>query len=1250
MTDPSLIAAAPTSSAFVRANAGSGKTHILVTRLVRLLLAGNEPEKLLCLTYTRSAAAEMKNRLFQLLSQWALYSDVELSAAIFERLGITPDAALLPKARVLFARALETPGGLKVQTIHAFCESLLKRFPLEAGVPPQFELLDASATEVVQARLALRLLHDAPLQKRASQELNPPELRDALALITRELNQEDMMLLVRDIVAHRGDFVPKTLNKIARALTIRLDEKTGAPLIQPEDIINDFSKAHKEQGRDVLHWLADVTAKTDLVRAQQLQDWLGGIENIESDAQDTRSAWHYLVGFFLDSKGLPRNNILTKSYMKAHSDWEAPLQEWQEEFVGVHKAYLAAHTYQMTAAVYCFATHFLQDYAREKQRLSRLDYDDLIECTHTLLRGRAHTAWVLYKIDQGLTHILVDEAQDTSPSQWRVIASLVEEFFAGAGAEIKTGGQNQMRTIFAVGDEKQSIFSFQGADPAAFDKQFIQFKTQIEAAAETLHDVPLVKSWRSAPAILEFVDKVFIGKEKALGQGKNSIHHVAHRSEAYGLVELWQAALTPATPADAAPIWQQATDGVAQAATQTGRLITADKIADKIATLMREGYRPSDVLILVRKRDAFVDDMMRALKRRAIAVSGADRMILTDQIIIMDLMALAEFACTPHDDLNLACFLRSPFGGVSEEALFELAHYRSDNQTLWHALEAAGKGEAAQTTNSAASFAPAIKMAYERCHWALAQIDFKSPFDFFTSFLSMQFGGTSNPHSNPQSTPHSEAIGRLGTQIDDPIGEFLRECLAYEAQHPPTMQGFLHNIRQGAQAIKRDMEEGGAVVRIMTIHGAKGLEAPIVFLPDTCAASSGTAGRNAPLLKVKDMPPLWRMAQPQQDVFGLALRGAEKEAAQEESQRLLYVALTRACDRLYIGGYMGKGRKNIPEDSWYQQIADTLQKSQYEIDSNGEKVWRLQDTHNEANNKKEILDDKTEAETETGAPYDLPAWAHQKVAPLSEEQAATYFGGVWQAPSNMGANLGANVESGRPDKNDKDANTDDTTTIDSSEMLYPLALEDNKTDDLATLFLRGTLTHKLLEILPDYEAVQWPQKAQAIMAHYAASHEEAFEAAEQKAIISEVMVILQNPEFAFVFGVGSRAEVPICGKLMRANGKPLYLNGQIDRYCETDEAIVLIDYKSGSLNRAHDSDPLNKAHDSASLNKAHDSAGHLLGQYHRQMACYRALVAATQKADSAKPIRCGLLSVRGAHLEMIDDTILDAALTSLLGT
>ena len=1131
---PAFQASDPQYSAWVAANAGSGKTFVLVTRLVRLMLSGVAPEKLLCLTYTRSAAAEMQDRLFTLLAEWALLDDAALHKAIGERLGTPDEDHDLPLARMLFARALETPGGLRVQTIHSFCESLLKRFPLEAGLSPQFDLLDEQDAQDLQAQIIRRLLsRDDDIA-----------LRSALDALTRQLSEPDLDKLARTILSQRDQFdaarQTENLKQLAQSSGLgHLDAQAR----DPASIANTHMQEYAPLASSLANWLAASEQKTNQQRGHDLGQFIAAMEK-----HQLPQAWAALSQVFLTSEGLARKSLVTKTYAEEQPKLAADLVRWSEQFDEVMAQYRASFAYQMTHALYVFAENLIQDYAAMKDQRGVLDYDDLISCTNQMLSQKRAAAWVLFKIDNGLEHILVDEAQDTSPAQWRVIRALADEFFAGETANPK------QRTIFAVGDEKQSIFSFQGADPAGFNAQYEHFNAQVSDIGGAVNYVRLLNSWRSAPQVLQVVDQLFSTAETARGLSAAGAptEHIALRDKATGYVALWEA--EQSTPISGAGEAGELTDMLSLDLPETTRQKLARRIADKIAAWQADAacdIRPGDILILVRKRDDFVDDMIRALDRRNIRVAGADRMVLLEQIAIMDLMAAAEFALNPNDDLTLACFLRSPLGGLDETALFDLAYGRSGS--LWSALTAA----------VAAGGDDKLKVAHQRLSWLLGQVDYLRPYDYFAQLLSTQNG-------------HALLRGRLGTEIDDAIGEFLRLALVFESRHVASMQGFLHFLRQGQQTIKRDMENRQDAVRIMTVHGAKGLEAPIVFLPDTCSRPGGGTQRGVVQMG-QQKTPFWRANKKMRESYGQAQEENAMQSEQDESKRLLYVALTRARDRLYIGGYLNKRAKTPPKGSWYQMIADELQKDKNLGEDMGRPIWSLGD-------EQKAMPERKINEQPSVDPGPAPTWVGEKIS--QQEARENILAEKIFAPSTV-ASSSANAMSDR---------------VDNGEAM-----------------LAGHISHSLFEHLPTVPEAQRAAAAQA----YVARHGQSLALNMQEKIITNVLEIMADAQMAELFAPHSRAEAPIAGFLTRGDGTQMQFHGQIDRYVETDEAIYLVDFKTGSV----------------------PDADNIADAYVLQMAVYQALM---QGVRGGKPIRCGLVWTQACRVDWLDDKRLAISLANML--
>ena len=1146
----------PNASAWVGANAGSGKTYVLVSRLVRLMLDGVAPERLLCLTYTRSAAAEMQDRLFTLLADWALMEDAKLRAEISARLG--PDVELedLSRARILFARALETPGGLRVQTIHGFSESLLKRFPLEAGLSPQFELLDEQDAQEIQQAIVARALVGSPLGGASEATLEAGDLTASMARLTRALSEPDLAALGRDIIARRGFLNPSAQTKNLQDLAKHLD--LSLPLQEPETALEALARAHKKPAKAMLAWLAEGSSE-DIKKSQGLARWLEAL-----DTQTPRAAWALLAPIFLTKDGDLRKRLATKKRLEAAPDLAAHMADMAEAVVDLRATLNAIATYQMTQAVYHFAAFLVTAYEAEKRRRGVLDYDDLIGVTNHLLTGTRAAQWVLFKIDTGLEHILVDEAQDTSPAQWRVIRALADEFFVGDSE------REIARTLFAVGDEKQSIFSFQGADPTQFDAQFQHFKRAIDEINGQLTYVPLTVSRRSTPQVLKFVDLVFATPERRAGVSAqdHAVEHKAFRAGEPGHVELWPVEVPPEPEEDLDP-WATPEKGAQEAS--TGPAILAERMSAKIAELLddkTQNISAGDILILVRTRSGFVEEMTRALKSRQIAVAGADRMVLLEQIAIMDILAALDVTLNREDDLSLAIVLRSPLGGLSEEALYELARPR--NQSLWQALETAARAPSAPSD---------IKAAYGRLIWLQNHMDKLAPYELLAQFLGEQQG-------------HKLLSARLGSQIDDPIGELLRLALAYETRHAASVQGFVHWLRQGQQEIKRDMEGAGSAVRIMTVHGAKGLEAPIVFLPDTCRAPAKRGGQVNRLQFNAERLPLWRASKALQEPYGAEQVARQEILAKQEEKRLLYVALTRARDRLYIGGWLGKRQKAPPSDSWYDMMESGLGQELDETLSEGlsARQWLAAGEVALPVAEGEAVDPVEEAARARVPP--VPDWLLEK-APR-DENAFRYFGNKLFSPSSLSH---GDMVISQPSGEEGEA--------------------------LRAASQRGKIVHKLLETLPDLNPSERQAAAQAYVARASEASDLELDGATQTRLVDEAMAVLAHPDLADLFGAKALAEASVAGVVEMNDGQKLALAGQIDRLVELPEEIVLVDFKTGKP--PQDSEEQTP--------------------YWTQMAAYRALM---QGVRPGKPVRCALIWTQTARIDWVADAALEAAMQQIL--
>lgn len=1100
-------AADPSVSAWVSANAGTGKTHVLTMRLLRLLLAQEQPqpERILALTYTKAAAAEMATRVFDRLAEWVTASDPALQTMLAELLDRPPSPEEMLRARRLFTRAIETPGGLKVQTIHAFCERLLQRFPIEAGVPSGFEILDDQTRAALLAEAVDEMLSEATVPK------GDPVLARALAAAVGFAAEHNFDELLAEAMRQH-----EWLDAAAR-----LDANPRKSLLEAEGIYHGALSI--EPGatlESVTRAAAGVLSDVELAR---VRDVLASGSANDRRAADAVSAAllaggqaaraEALCKVFLTTNGDPRQFVMTASLARQHSDMAGLLSRAQAAFIALQGERCKLQLLEATMALVCLAGAAMQRYGAAKARRAALDFDDLIGKAASLLQSSGAVEWVLYKLDGGLDHILVDEAQDTSPVQWQIVSALADEFFAGKGRE---GGT---RTLFAVGDEKQSIYSFQGAAPEMFAAVGDAFADRAAAGGSSWRRIPLTLSFRSVAPLLAAVDRVFAKPQvtPGVGAGENAVRHVANRAGHAGLVELWptEKHQAPAGSEPWSPLEEEgATPSVVRLASRIAD--TIDRWLQNREVLASENrpIRPGDILILVRKRQPFAPAMISALKARDIEVAGADRLILTEQIAVQDLMALGDFVLLPSDDLVLASLLKSPLIGFDDDDLIALS--LDGTGSLWDRLRLRFR---AGSDNR-------LRSVIERLQSWQSRSEYLPPFEFYASVLDADGG-------------RAQLLARLGAEAVDAIDEFLNLALGYDDAAPPSLQGFLAWLRKGRREIKRDMEQGRNQVRVMTVHGAKGLEAPIAFLPDTCTTRSARPPNG--LLTLKDaerpsaVPPpfLWPVKGTSKVPRVQSAKALIARAETEERNRLLYVALTRARDRLYVAGF--ETSRPPPADCWYNLIRNALAPELVEVTAaDGQPVWRLMSEQTDKPEKP-----KSPARASLAfAP--LPAWARSK-APREPMLTMPLI------PSRL-APLEAASEAHRA------AGSTRRRPPQEPPILAPAALTDE------ARFLRGTLTHALLEHLPAIRVEDRGAAADAFLAGRASQ----LPLQSRRQIARETLAIVEDPRFAVLFGPDSRAEVAIAAEVSDPNGAgpALRLTGKIDRLVRTSDAVMIVDYKT----------------------------------------------------------------------------------------
>jgi ATP-dependent helicase/nuclease subunit A len=1084
----------PEASAFVSANAGSGKTHVLVQRVIRLLLSGVPPEKILCITFTKAAAANMAERVFSTLGHWVTLDDAALDAAIREAGIPHPNARLRNAARKLFASALETPGGLKVQTIHALCTRLLQQFPFEANVPARFAVLDDRDQAEMMERANLAVFLDAS---------RDPQSATGRALLTAMASAADVTFkdVVREACLSRDHFMRWT--DAAGSAEAAAAQVAAALGVTTEDSIEDVEREildgpylPRRRWQDIAAAL-DTGSKTDQKQGDQLREALkfSGAAQVDE----------YLC-VFLTHERAPRASVVTRKFADANPSVARLFEAEVQRLPPLIEKRRAIAVRDRTSALLHIATAAAAHYRREKDERGLLDYEDLIDKTLAML-GRFSAGWVHYKLDRGVDHVLIDEAQDTSPKQWDIVAHLIDEFTSGAGAR-----EGLTRTIFAVGDEKQSIFSFQGAAPREFAARRRELKKRFEHAGLKFDPVSFTYSFRSGPAILQSVDHVFRDPQ---------IYGSIHAENAYpvheslgdagpSLIEFWD--LAEADKRNEIEGWRAPFDGVSATSPEVklSRRIQAEiKRLIESGTLTghegaRRPLRYGDVLILVRRRGNIFDAVIQALKHANIPVAGADRLKLTEHIAIIDLMNLADALLLSQDDLALAVALKSPLFGLSDDDLFTLAHER--------------KGSLRQALSQHAADNAKIKEALDRLEQCERRFVQDTPFAFYAWLLGGDGG-------------RKRFLRRLGHEANDALDEFLELALNYERKAPASLQGFVAWLRAADTEVKRDMEISRDEVRVMTVHGAKGLEASVVFLVDTTSSPSDT--QRLRLIHLPDgrggKVVVWAGRKAEDPAPVAQARQAMLADTEDEYRRLLYVAMTRAADRLIVGGCMPGNMNSVRRNSWYDLIEKGLSQSgltEQTIETPDGPVKRFSRAADE------LPAAGVPAVAARSAASALPDWLLTRLPTRASSDNLL-------RPSDAGG-ASRGVKAGE-------------SLLERSRAMQ-----------------RGTLVHRLLQSLPDLAAIRRGDAARAYLARNAIGWSEA----ERSELAENVLALIDDPRFAAVFATGSRAEVSIVGRL-ELPGRPL-VSGQIDRMVVTDGEVLIVDFKTNHTppSKAADAPPV----------------------------------------------------------------------------
>lgn len=1085
-----LAAVEPADNVWLSASAGTGKTQVLSARVLRLLLRRDvEPGQILCLTFTKAGAAEMANRINAVLARWVRINEAQLGKEL-KYLGAPIDPETLARARTLFASVLDCPGGgLRIDTIHAFAQWLLASFPEEAGLVPGSQPMEDRERELLSRTVLAEMLSEADASGDA-RILGAVELfvmrKDPGSLhqwLMRCAAREDLWEGPSAWQSPVGTRVRQNLLGIPSDADESWANAVLDPAIFPDD-----------QLRSMLPLMQGWSAKTGEAAAALLSMWL----SLDIEARPA------VVDRFFDTvlkkDGEPR-------VMEKLTKQEPRLPEWQQAVADALALYRERHALLDLAELLTAAIELGRAFARRwidaKRREGLLDFDDLIRRAAALL-GRADTAdWIRYKLDRRFDHILIDEAQDTNEAQWDIVEALIDDFFSGDGAS-----GDKLRTIFTVGDYKQAIFGFQGTSPENYERARAKIRNRILDARENAielrdrRNVPnwlsldLERSFRTAQPVLDFVNAAIalLGHE-AFGLPVAPPDHTGENRA--GLVTIWQP-----VRADDQQDQSEAADDEDREWLAHHETVLADKIAQQVANWVRGPDRfvlekdtsryakPGDVMVLVRKRGVLAAQIVAKLHERGVAVAGVDRLRLGAPLAVRDVMSALRFAAQPLDDLECANLIASPLIGWTQDDLLEHAP-RTGKTPLWHHLRRKGAP-------------PFVAETADRLRALLRLADFETPQALIAWVLTGPWQG------------RSALIARLGREANDPLDELINAAFSFEAGHTPSLAGFIEWFDAGEAELKRDPDDAGGQVRVMTVHGSKGLQAPIVILAD----ATGRPGQGS-ALEIEDKP---LAGNPGKTVPVPSLSSEEKVgpvsaaeqsasiADMQEHWRLLYVAMTRAEEALFITGALGKrDLKNGPhEDSWYARLEPI-----FDDDALSDAIWGAR---REFGRRAELSGDQGAVGQGVADRASLPAWARTPIGPEPKPPRPL-------APSNAGEEQGADP---------------------------PMAVADDQLAMRAAM-RRGVLIHRLLERLPDIA----PEARRAAAGAWLNRQASEIDEHQRAQMLDQALNVLETPDFADLFGPDALAEAPIS-----ANVGGVVITGTLDRLLVTQDAITVVDFKT----------------------------------------------------------------------------------------
>ena len=1062
----------PADSVWLSASAGTGKTQVLSARVLRLLLRPDvDPSQILCLTFTKAGAAEMSTRVNEVLASWVRMDSAALAADL-KAIGESVDEATLSRARMLFAGVLDSPGGgLRIDTIHAFSQWLLAAFPQEAGLAPGTRPMEDRDRDLLAHEVLAQMLVDW-------EEQGEETLLDALAMLSIRMGADGVRAWLmrcagaRDAWFGPGSWQEPLEGNVRRLLGLAEDAGAESVAALCGDDAFDVRSLQRCQAIN-LEWATATGDKT----AAAIGEWLA------RDPAGRADELASLQAALFTQKGEIRSLANLTKKAPDYADFAVRVQQ---SLGHVRELQMLLQLAGFLTPALMVGRRFALRWEEAKTREGFIDFDDQIRQAAALLSRADISDWIRYKLDRRFDHILIDEAQDTNEAQWSIIRALTGDFFAGLGQR-----DDKLRTLFVVGDYKQAIFRFQGTSPENFERNrehFAAIMADARANADQLRErigardllsIGLGRSFRTAQPVLDFVDRTIaaIGHEQ-FGLTENPGRHDG--DDRPGEVVLWKP--VSSQPDDDDEVEDSPENWVSEPERRM-----ADKIAEQIQRWLKEGYPlvkgeprnagPGDIMVLVRRRRELAGLIVARLHAAGVPVAGVDRLRLGAPLAVKDLMAAIRFAVQPLDDLSLANFLVSPLGGWSQQDLLEHA-YRPEKTRLWDHLRRSDNPVVAETCN--------------RLRDLLALADYELPQALLHWMLTGPWQG------------RRKLIARLGRDANDPIDELLNAAANYAAAHTASLQGFIQWFDAGEGELKREAGASEGLVRVMTVHGSKGLQSPIVILADATGnpdksplrgLSLEGGGRSLPLPALSSEEKVGPIAE------------AEAIAAAEERQehwRLLYVAITRAEEALFIGGALGKSEKEPAPDSWYARLAPLCADG-----GEDDPVWGQRLTCGRRPDPVGAAGSDRSSER-----FELPQWAATPIGPEPRPPRPL-------APSSAGGDQGADP---------------------------PLPPEIAR-----EAARRGVLIHSLLERLPDVPSELRETSARTWLARHGADLADAV----REEMLGSAIAVLTTTEFAEIFSPAALAEVPLAAVV---DGQ--VIAGTADRLLITAETVTVVDFKT----------------------------------------------------------------------------------------